>query len=446
MRLCRTDPFPLSPQAIAAGFPSFGGVAGSTNDADYDGRSDMLETNVDGTNPNDPTSVAPCRLGYWRFDTEQLMAEQGQIPISQSGVTLSNSWSGMAASIGSSAFSHLTCWDVYTNGWANVNCRQGSLRFWFKPNGGASGDPAPFVYLGSTSGSDEWALNLNSSANTITFVTKTNGTGSNPVLSASASCLSAGHWTQIVLNYGPSSCALYTNGILAATNSAGNAYWPSQANRSLGMVIGNTTAYNASINGQFDEMETFNCQLATSDIAANFQIVQAVDTDLDGIPDLLQDIQLPTNRPFLGAPVVIAGTVEAEQFDMGGPGIGYYTNVGNGVSNAYRPTGMIITTCDDLGGGYCLDQTHAGDWTEYTVNVLVPQTYMVEVRAEAIGTNVGGVFDCEFSTSGVFYTNTGPLVIPTNIWTNVSAVVYLTNGINITAIPQKIEKSVGLTI
>jgi len=155
---------------------------------------------------------------------------------------------------------------------------------------------------------------------------------------------------------------------------------------------------------------------------------------------------LPTNRPFLGAPVAIAGTVEAEQFDMGGPGIGYYTNVGNGVSNAYRPTGMIITTCDDLGGGYCLDQTHAGDWTEYTVNVLVPQTYMVEVRAEAIGTNVGGVFDCEFSTSGVFYTNTGPLVIPTNIWTNVSAVVYLTNGINITAIPQKIEKSVGLTI
>jgi hypothetical protein len=99
--------------------------------------------------------------------------------------------------------------------------------------------------------------------------------------------------------------------------------WPSNNYRALGMVIGNTTAYNDSINGQFDEMETFNYQLSAGEIATNFQTVHNVDSDLDGIPDLLEDLSLTTNRPFLGSPVVITGTIEAEQFDVGGPGIGW---------------------------------------------------------------------------------------------------------------------------
>ena len=51
----------------------------------YVGRSDMLQTNVDGFLHPASTNITPCRLGYWRFDTPELMAEQGQIPISQNG-------------------------------------------------------------------------------------------------------------------------------------------------------------------------------------------------------------------------------------------------------------------------------------------------------------------------------------------------------------------------
>ena len=47
-------------------------------------------------------------------------------------------------------------------------------------------------------------------------------------------------------------------------------------------------------------METFNYQLAASNIQGNFQIVQRIDTNLDGIPDLLEDIALPSSAPFLG--------------------------------------------------------------------------------------------------------------------------------------------------
>jgi hypothetical protein len=162
-----------------------------------------------------------------------------------------------------------------------------------------------------------------------------------------------------------------------------------------------------------------------------------VDSNLNGIPDYLEDIQLATARPFLGAPVAITGTIEAEQFDMGGKGIGYY-NVSNHPASSYRPTGMLISTNNDLGWGYCLDQTQQGDWAQYTINVLVPQTYMVEVRAEAIGTNTGGIFQCDFTNGFGVITNsagisnsTGPLTITSSNWTNVTNVVYLDNGINV---------------
>jgi hypothetical protein len=434
--------YPLTAQAIAAGFPTFAGNA--TNvvmaDTNYVGRSDMLQHYVDGTN------TVQCRLGYWRFDTPWLYSEQGQMPKSQSGVTLSNSWSGTAANIGSGSGSQLTYWDVYTNGWANINCRQGCLRFWFRPNWNSNAAPvasAPFVFLGTnlTPANSEWSLQMVNYGGAIQFVTASNGTNTVNI-AATTYGFSSNHWCQIALNYGPTNSTLFINGAPAASGS-GVTYWPTNGDRARGLVIGNNTGSNACINGQFEEMETFNYQLSSNDIAANFAIVSNVDSDLNGIPDLLEDIQLSNSRPFLGAPVVITGTIEAEQFDIGGTNVGYHTNVANNVTNAYRKTGMCITSCDDNLGtgttfGYCLDQTHAGDWAQYTINVLVPQTYMVEVRAEPIGGNLGGVFQCDF-TNGVgvlinsagISNSTGQMTITNSGWTNYSKVVYLTNGINV---------------
>jgi hypothetical protein len=422
--------YPLTAQQVAAGYPTF---AGSTNDimadTNYVGRSDMLQQYVDGN----PANVVPCRLGYWRFDSPLLYAEQGQIPLFVNDISLVPSWSGTALNINSHSASQITYPDVGSNGWANVNCRQGSLRFWFKPNGsGGTGHSSPFVYMGTANASDEWGLWLNGGHTSISFITGSNGAAATNLTTNCS--LSTTNWTQIVLTYGSGGSSLYTNGSPVVTNGSPVTYWPSLANRELGMVIGNSTAYNVSINGQFDEMETFNYQLAATDIASNFQIVASVDSDLNGIPDLLEDIHLTTARPFLGAPVVITGTIEAEQFDMGGPGIGYH-NAGSHPPSAYRPTGMFITNCNDLGGGYCLDQTQSNDWAQYTINVLAPQTYMVEVRTEAIGTNTGGVFQCDFTNGVGVLTNsagisnsTGPLIITTTNWTNVSKVVYLTTG------------------
>jgi hypothetical protein len=414
--------YPLTAQQVAAGFPAFAGVSSETvmADSNYVGRSDMLQQYVDGS----PANVAQCRLGYWRFDSTEMYSEQGQMPLSFNDISLVPGWSGTALDINSDPASQVTYWDVFTNGWANINCRQGCLRFWFKPNWKhAPGSSAPFVYLGNpNSALSQWALSVNSSG-AITFVTASNSFVEKNLVTASLP-FDPGHWMQIVLNYGPNGTALYTNGALAATGSPVT-LWPDLSDRNRGMVIGNTTAYSNSIDGQFDEIETFNYQLDPKNILSNFQTVQAIDSDLDGIPDLLEDIVLPASKPFLPTPVVITGTIEAEQFDMGGPGIAYQ-NLASNPPSSYRPTGMFITHCDDLGLGYCLDQTRAGEWAVYTINVLVPQTYTIETRVGGIGTD--GVFECEFTATN-FYTNTGPLTITTTNWTNVSAVVFLTNGI-----------------
>lgn len=419
--------YPLSPQEVAGGFPTF---ANATNDimrdSDYDGRSDLLEQLVDGTDPSNPKSVVQCRLGYWRFDTESIQTEGGQPPLSWNDVNLAPSWSGTALYINSDPASQVTYWDVFTNGWANINCRQGCLRFWFKPNwNNAPKNGAPFVYVGNTNSAlSQWSLAVNPSGQ-ITLTTASNGFTINNLVSGQIA-FDTNHWTQIALNYGADGTYLFTNGVLAATGIPVT-IWPSLPDRNLGMVIGNNTAYNDSINGQFDEIETFNYELAPADILASFQTVQMVDSDLNGVPDFLEELALPVSRPFLGAPVVVTGTIEAEQFDMGGPGVAYSTLGGNPASS-YRPTGLFITNCDDLGLGYCLDNTRAGEWAQYTIQVLSGQTYTIETRTAGIGTN--GVFECDFyNTNTGFATNTGPLTLTTTNWTNVCAVVNLTNGI-----------------
>jgi hypothetical protein len=197
---------------------------------------DMLQTYVDGFPNPSPTNVVPqCRLGYWRFDSPLLYAEQGQMPLSTNDVSLAPSWSGTALVIGSSSNSQVTYPDVGSNGWANINCRQGCLRFWFKPN--SSSSAGPFVYMGdSTKNSNVWTLELTSS-NTINFYTSAVQFGAESqttVLTALATCLSTSSWTQIVLNYGTTSCTLYTNGFLAATNAFGNFNWPSLSEPPIG--------------------------------------------------------------------------------------------------------------------------------------------------------------------------------------------------------------------
>ena len=87
--------------------------------------------------------------------------------------------------------------------------------------------------------------------------------------------------------------------------------------------------------------------------------------------------------PFGGTPWPVPGTVQAENYDLGGQGVGYNVSSVNGSANGYRSDGVDLEVTTDTGGGDDLGWTATGQWFKYTVNVTSAGTYTVGFRLAA---------------------------------------------------------------
>jgi hypothetical protein len=115
------------------------------------------------------------------------------------------------------------------------------------------------------------------------------------------------------------------------------------------------------------------------------------------------------------SPTSLPGTVQAEDFDSGGEGVGYHDTDTTNMGGAYRPNeGVDIKPTTDSGvTGFAVGWAAAGEWLRYTVNVLQAGVYSIGVRTASQG--AGGTFHIEFD--GV--DKTGPLNVPdTGTWNN----------------------------
>jgi len=132
------------------------------------------------------------------------------------------------------------------------------------------------------------------------------------------------------------------------------------------------------------------------------------------------------STPYSGTPAPIPGKIEAENFDRGGQGVGYFdTSTGNAFG-AYRPTNVDVEATSDTGGGYDVGKVKAGEWLKYTVQVAAFGLYPFTVRVANVGT--GGRFHVE--VDGV--DKTGPIGVPDTggwqTWTTLSAPNLLLNA------------------
>jgi len=131
--------------------------------------------------------------------------------------------------------------------------------------------------------------------------------------------------------------------------------------------------------------------------------------------------------PYGGTPWPIPGTVQAENYDYGGEGVGYHdVDVANN-GGKYRTDGVDIETTSDVGGGYDVGWTANGEWLKYTVNVATAGVYTVSFRVAA-NASVGSLH-LENATG----TNlSGAVSIPVTggwqNWTTVNATVTLPAG------------------
>lgn len=82
--------------------------------------------------------------------------------------------------------------------------------------------------------------------------------------------------------------------------------------------------------------------------------------------------------PYGGAPREIPGTIESEDYDVGGQAFAYSDNDSVNSGGAYRTgEGVDVETCS--AGGFNVGWTNKGEWLEYTVHVGTAGNY--DIRA-----------------------------------------------------------------
>jgi hypothetical protein len=115
------------------------------------------------------------------------------------------------------------------------------------------------------------------------------------------------------------------------------------------------------------------------------------------------NIPYPPGAP----PAAIPGVIQAENFDQGGEGVAYHDTSSTNSGGAYRPgEGVDIQRDVDVDGGFNVGWTKAGEWMEYTVNIVTAGSYQLNARVASLG--AGGTFHIECDGVRV----TGAVTVP----------------------------------
>ena len=92
------------------------------------------------------------------------------------------------------------------------------------------------------------------------------------------------------------------------------------------------------------------------------------------------------STPYGGTPVSLPGTIQAENFDSGGPNVAYRDTTPGNSGGKYRSTDVDIASTTDTGGGYNIGYTVKSEFLKYTVNVVTAGTYTLRLRYANGGT------------------------------------------------------------
>ena len=131
------------------------------------------------------------------------------------------------------------------------------------------------------------------------------------------------------------------------------------------------------------------------------------------------------STPYSGTPIAIPGTIETENYDLGGEGDAYHdVDAGNNGPASYRTDDVDHEACSE--GGYNIGWTAVGEWLKYTVNVASNGSYTITARvASAVAS---GAFHIEVDDVDV----TGTIAVGTTggwqTWEDRTATVTLSAG------------------
>ena len=110
-------------------------------------------------------------------------------------------------------------------------------------------------------------------------------------------------------------------------------------------------------------------------------ILSATPTPTTKAPTTVPTTALTTGMPSGQS---IPGTLEAENYNPGGEGVGYHDATPTNQGGAYRTDAVDIEAI--TGGGYTVGYVRDGEWLQYTVNVASAGTYAAAFRVASWGT------------------------------------------------------------
>ena len=140
-------------------------------------------------------------------------------------------------------------------------------------------------------------------------------------------------------------------------------------------------------------------------------VLTAVATDNKGISTTSSPVTVTiraVQAPFHGVAHLIPGRIEAEEYDLGGEGLGYHeANInGNEGKAPFRNDEVDIELTQDEEGVYNIAYILEGEWLQYTVDVMSSGVYDLNLRMAADG--AGKTLHIEIDGVDV----TGPVQVP----------------------------------
>ncbi|HLP40452.1 MAG TPA: discoidin domain-containing protein, partial [Fibrobacteria bacterium] len=94
----------------------------------------------------------------------------------------------------------------------------------------------------------------------------------------------------------------------------------------------------------------------------------------------------------------LPGRIQAEDYKAGGPGVGFYDVTAANEGGAYRTDAVDIEFTGDVGGGFNVGWTVAGEWLAY--DVTVPEAGVFDFTAR-VASNVAGTKTLRLDVDGV---------------------------------------------
>lgn len=241
-------------------------------DTDYDGRSDTQEYQ-EATDPLSSRSAKPVKLATWTFDnlSDPWKTDGGADPVERTGVGLVETIPGFYGAELVNANAVLRYREVEPGGAANINARQGTIKFIFAPYWASASSACAVGTVGTGPGTTIELLSIGAFAvavdpkGTNLMLRSPNGSGGliTNVQADFRACVGdipVDFPIEVQVSYSSNASAIFYNGQLAARGS-GVVAWPDAATRANGLFLGTNPNRTGQMNGVIDGLETYNVPL-----------------------------------------------------------------------------------------------------------------------------------------------------------------------------------------